>query len=304
MPRGHVVLDDARRVARSIRPRAPRRPARSPRFPHAIAGDRDHQGEGRDLADAAHVERVRHRRSSDGPTTRTAASRTRISAAAQTGNAPRTTSAINPAAIASRSATGSRILPSSDTCPVRRAIVPSTQSVATTSAEQHDARRRRVGIDDQGDEHGDQRDACSGDQVRNGEDRAATPPVGSAVAFHRSGRPDLNRRPSVPQTDALTKLRHGPKSRIVPVARTAALERCLLVALRGRNCRRIGTPSRSKVRAQPVLEVSPIAVPSGSLAPPKIDERRRARSRPASRSGACPRSAGWDARAAPAGSPR
>ena len=67
------------------------------------------------------------------PAASTATSRTRISAAAQTGNAPRTTRAIRPAAIAARSATGSRTLPSSDTWPVRLAIVPSTQSVATTT---------------------------------------------------------------------------------------------------------------------------------------------------------------------------
>ena len=40
---------------------------------------------------------------------------------------------ISPAAIARRSAIGSRTFPSSDTCPVRLAIVPSTQSVATTT---------------------------------------------------------------------------------------------------------------------------------------------------------------------------
>ncbi len=39
-----------------------------------------------------------------------------------------------PAAIASRSATGSSTLPSSVTWPVRLAIVPSTQSVAITTA--------------------------------------------------------------------------------------------------------------------------------------------------------------------------
>ena len=55
-----------------------------------------------------------------------------IATAAHTGNTPRIASAMIPAAIARRSATGSSTLPSSETCPVRRAMVPSTQSVATT----------------------------------------------------------------------------------------------------------------------------------------------------------------------------
>jgi hypothetical protein len=61
-----------------------------------------------------------------------ATSRTMMATAAHTGNTPRIASAMIPAAIASRSATGSSTLPSSETCPVRRAIVPSTQSVAMT----------------------------------------------------------------------------------------------------------------------------------------------------------------------------
>ena len=116
-----------------------------------------------------------------------------------------------PAAIASRSATGSSTLPSSVTWPVRRAIVPSTQSVATTTANRisrlwscpgrRSGRRRRG--------------SCA---IRNAEmtlgtvsTRRLEPACGRPLArVHPSGRPDSNRRPSDPQSDALTKLRHGP----------------------------------------------------------------------------------------------
>ena len=93
-------------------------------------------------------------------------------------------SAIRPAAIASRSATGSRIFPSSETCPVRRAIVPSTQSVATTSPNSTSAGEGGVGIVTiRTTNTGMRAIRVDGDQVRDGEDRADDPVRSSPVPF-------------------------------------------------------------------------------------------------------------------------
>ncbi len=117
--------------------------------------------------------------------------------------------AIRPAATESRSATGSSTLPSSVTWPVRRAIVPSTQSVATTAPNSRipaavvsssTISQQKTGIS----------------AMRMKERTFGTVQIaddtgrGPICPTHRSGRPDSNRRPSDPQSDALTKLRHGP----------------------------------------------------------------------------------------------
>jgi len=106
----------------------------SARFPHDTIGIAAINEKVASLPIHRTSTRTSLRRSAIAPTRRTVRSRARIAAAAHSGKIPRSTRAISPAAIASRSATGSRILPTSDTCPVRRAIVPSTQSVATTTA--------------------------------------------------------------------------------------------------------------------------------------------------------------------------
>src|SRR6266511_1983282 len=62
-----------------------------------------------------------------------------------------------------------------------------------------------------------------------------------------SGRPDSNRRPSDPQSDALTKLRHGPRASIVS-APGLDPHRPPPRGRLARNRRRIGTPPRPKAR--------------------------------------------------------
>src|SRR2546430_9364940 len=64
---------------------------------------------------------------------------------------------------------------------------------------------------------------------------------------YRSGRPDSNRRPSDPQSDALTKLRHGPSNRILPLAVRAGLP--------GPEAQADRDTRQAELAAEPVLEV-------------------------------------------------
>ncbi len=172
------------------------------------------------------------------PTTSTATSRTRTARPAHRGRAPRTMTAMRPAPTASRSATGSRILPSSETWFVRRATYPSTQSVAATPANSSIPAISVPSCTIRRHEHRDQQDAQERHEVRDGQDGRRRR-LSASGAVHRSGRPDSNRRPSVPQTDALTKLRHGPMAPSVSAG--ACVGACALTRPRGASGGEAGT---------------------------------------------------------------
>ncbi len=94
---------------------------------------------------------------------------------------------------------------------VRPAGEPSIDPVRGDDHDEQDQPLRgRVRIDDQQHEDGDQQDACRRDEVRDREDAPGRGCPRFRFPLHPSGRPDSNRRPSDPQSDALTKLRHGP----------------------------------------------------------------------------------------------
>ena len=273
------VQDRSRRSTRRSRPR--RRPSRTrgPRrervaeVPPRDAGDRRHQAERRHLAEERTSIRARRFASRTSPATSDRRRRAPGSAAPPTAGTPR--------------AIDERDQPGRDRQPVRRpgrgpcrarrpgpwrgrwrrrpsrwrarprtatsptSVVSGSTISATKSGDQRDPQERQ--------EVRDREDAVGARARRRSSRR--TPPIAS-------GRRDSNPRPSDPQSDALTKLRHGPcASYRVYRARpsTAAGSRS-----------RIGTPSSSKRAPEPVLEEPLVARRRGA-------RRRTARTRRAAR---------------------
>src|SRR6185436_10456350 len=211
--------------------------------------------------------RARRVESNTRPAISTATSRTRIRSAAQSGKASATTRAIRPAAIASRSATGSRTLPRSETCPVARARAPSIQSVATTTTNSTSPARVVSGCTIRTTKAGIR--AMRSEEMRFGIVRTRSVGPGSLMArrtYHPSGRRDSNPRPPDPQSDALTKLRHGPCPASLPGVSGAGAGR--------------SASAGSAARAEPDADRNALEVKRPAQAPlqePLVARRRGAR---------------------------
>ena len=200
---------------------------------------------------------------------------------------------MSPAAIASRSATGSSTLPELRDLPGSsrdRAVDPVGRH---DKPEQRSARRSSCpGSTISATKTGIMSDPERRDRVGNGQDATAgaAPARLPSLVFIASGRPDSNRRPSDPQSDALTKLRHGPLMRPGQVAdsrRRSAV--CYRSGARRSSAGSAGGSARPRdeAPAQAVLQVAAVARRRGS------PRRRRSRTsagrrRPAWRSGGCP----------------